>query len=151
LTFDRLASILASQRKHSVQTFEAFSVKFPSEAIARWGIVLLLGVQLYLLIHLASVKMGKKEEPQVAWIPLYLDVLPQAVFVLTISLLPVFTTCAVSRFGTISANHLWNIILLSAAISASSVLGWKTVQTFARRFTGPVPAALLRTRLFGRP
>jgi hypothetical protein len=150
LTFDKLTSILASQRKHSVQTFEAFSVKFPSEAIARWGVVLLLGIQLYLLIHLASIRMADNEEFQVAWIPLYGTVLPQTVFIVTVSLLPAFTAYEVTRLGTISGSRLWDTLLLIAAVLASALLGWKTAQVFARSFPGPVPAALLRSRLLGR-
>jgi hypothetical protein len=151
LTFDKLSSILASQRKHSVQTFEAFSVKFPSEAIARWGVVLLLGIQLYLLIHLQSLKLEPAEDLQIAWIPLYAAVLPQIVFVFSVLLLPVFTCYSVSRLGTIAGSAFWNGFLFILAIVASILLGTKTIQVFAMRFRGPVPAWLLRTRLFGKP
>jgi hypothetical protein len=150
LTFDKLTSILASQRKHSVQTFEAFSVKFPSEAIARWGTVLLVGIQLYLLIHIASIQIDEEEESQVAWIPLYRTVLPQMVFLMTVSLLPVFTVYEVSRLGTMSGSRFWDIVAFVAAVAMSTALGWKTAQVFAQRFRGPVPAMLIRIRMFGK-
>jgi hypothetical protein len=150
LTFDKLTSILASQRKHSAQTFEAFSVKFPSEAIARWGIVLLVGIQLYLLIHISSIQMDEDEESQVAWIPLYRTVLPQMVFLITVSLLPVFTVYEVSRLGTMSGSRFWDTVAFVLAVAVSTALGWKTAQVFARRFRGPVPAMLIRMRMFGK-
>jgi hypothetical protein len=147
LTFDKLASILAAQRKHSVQTFEAFSVKFPSEAIARWGIVLLLSIQFYFMMHMAAVQLGRSDDAAVAWLPLYKTVLPQLVFLVTVVTLPAVTVFAVGHTGTISGDAPRDRWLLLAAISLSLFIGWRTVGIFVEQFTGPLPEFLRRFRV----
>jgi hypothetical protein len=149
LTFDKLTAILAAQRKHSDQTFEAFSVKFPSEAIARWGLVLLLGVQLYFLIHMASVEVRPHAEIAVAWIPQYPSLLAQIVFVLSIAVLPPVTTGIIGRVGSITGRRSIDRPLVVLAVCCSAYLAWQTLKLFSKRFSGPLPAKLGRIQLRG--
>ena len=150
LTFDKLSTILAAQRKRSDQTFEAFSVKFPSDAVARWGLILLLGVQLYFLIHMESVQIRPDSEISVAWIPLYPNGLAQTVFVLTVAVLPPVTTAIIGHVGSITGRRSIDTAAVTIAILSSVLLAFLTLRVFARRFPGAVTARMLRIKVGGR-
>src|SRR5882672_415496 len=149
LTFDKLSLILAAQRKHSDQTFEAFSVKFPSEAVARWGLVLLLGVQLYFLIHMASVQIRPDAEISIAWIPLYPNSLAQSVFVLTVAVLPPGTTGIIGHVGSITGHKGVDAAAVIVAILLSLLLAFQTLRVFAHHFSGPIAQKMVRMQIKG--
>lgn len=147
LTFDKLSTILAAQRKRSDQTFEAFSVKFPSDAVARWGLVLLLGVQLYFLIHMESVQIHPDSEISVAWIPLYPHGLAQTVFVLTVAVLPPATTAIVGHVGSITGRRGIDTAAIACAVLLSVLLAYLTLRVFAHRFPGTIAEKMLRVKV----
>jgi hypothetical protein len=149
LTFDKLKTILSAQRKHSDQTFEAFSVKFPSDAVARWGLILLLGIQLYFLIHMSAPQLQVDTEVSVAWIPLYSNIFSQAVFVFTIAVLPPVTAGIVGHVGSITGQKNIDIVVVVLAVSSSMLLAWLTLRSFAQRFSGPLVMKMAKMRLFG--
>ena len=120
-------------------------MKFPSEAIARWGTVLLLGIQLYFLIHVTATTIPQEAQARVAWIPLYESTLPQMIFVITVLVLAPVTSYAVSRIGAGSGERFWDATLMATSVVISISLGLKTVQEFGEHFRGPVPRALMRT------
>jgi hypothetical protein len=150
LTFDKLSAILAAQRKHSDQTFEAFSVKFPSEAVARWGLILLLGVQLYLLIHMASVPIRPDTEISVAWIPLYPNKLAQSVFMLTVAVLPPLTAGIIGHVGSITGRRNIDTAATTVAVLLSLVLAFQTLKVFARGFPGVISQKMSKLQVRGR-
>lgn len=150
LTFDKLSAILAAQRKHSDQTFEAFSVKFPSEAVARWGLILLLGVQLYFLIHMASTRIQPDTDIGVAWIPLYPTKLAQTVFLLTVAVLPPLTTGIIGHVGSITGRRSVDAAAVIASTLLSLFLAFETLKVFAHGFPGPIAQRLSTMQLMGR-
>ena len=150
LSFDKLSAILAAQRKRSDQTFEAFSVKFPSDAVARWGLILILSVQLYFLIHMSSVRVRPDSEVSVAWIALYPDKLPQTVFVLTVAALPPLTTAIIGHVGSITGLKNVDTTAAIIAVLISLLLAFQTLKVFACNFPGRITQKLATMHLMGR-
>jgi len=75
-----IEKIIRSEMGRSKEAFEAFGVKFPVEMTARWGILLLLGIQIYFWLHLAEYRRRKIENPPVAWIGSYSSTFARVVF-----------------------------------------------------------------------
>lgn len=46
-----LRSVLELQEKNSAEVFEAFGQKFPVNSAARWGVLTIVSVQFYFLLH----------------------------------------------------------------------------------------------------
>jgi hypothetical protein len=74
-------------------SFEALGIKFPSETTLHWGPVLIIGIQLYLWLHLRRLKDLRHLGPVplgVAWIGAYTTWFARCVFVFSAFLLPFF-------------------------------------------------------------
>jgi hypothetical protein len=54
LDFYHLKKILRVQQTNSKEVFTAFGVTFPSETTTRWGMLIILAIQLYFWLHLAE-------------------------------------------------------------------------------------------------
>jgi hypothetical protein len=129
-SFEALASSLADEAaKPRTDSFEIFGVKFPVESASRWGIVLILGIQLYLWIHLYEVSPRLKEgDPgwDVAWIGVYQSVPAKILFFASTALLPLITITALGYHAfvalgshatrTVSAS-VWAIYLSAVVVS----------------------------------
>ena len=80
------------EREEAVRDrLELFGVKFPSEVVGRWGVIVLLAVQLYFLMHLQEFALCL--EPGDAawnypWIGTYPASLAKVVFVTSATILP---------------------------------------------------------------
>ena len=112
--------------------------------------ILLLGVQLYFLIHMESVQIRPDSEVSVAWIPLYPNGLAQTVFVLTVAVLPPVTTAIIGHVGSITGRRSIDTAAVTIAILLSVLLAFLTLRVFARRFPGAVTARMLRIKVGGR-
>jgi hypothetical protein len=131
-SFEFIASHLADEAgKPKADSFEVFGVKFPIESAMRWGIVLILGIQLYLWIHLFELSPKlKKGDPgwDVAWIGVYQSFPAKAVFFVSTAFLPVLTIAILGRHAFQSVGHqdvhksagVW--LIYSSAVLASLTL-----------------------------
>lgn len=61
-----LAAQLTDEALKSTEAFEAFGFKFKGEQVTRWGIILLIGVQLYLVMYLKQLS-GKLKPDDPGW------------------------------------------------------------------------------------
>jgi hypothetical protein len=89
LDFGTLKQILHVQANNSKEVFEAFGVKFPIETASRWGLILILGIQVYMWLHIAEYRRRKFNQSDIAWIGSYTQAGPRMLFYLTAVLLPV--------------------------------------------------------------
>lgn len=111
------------QARAGGNSFEAFGVKFPAEATTRWGILIILSVQMYLWIHLHELKQKlQPDDPgwEVAFIGMYSSWPSQIVYFITSYLLPVFAIIALGVKGIhIGENRavIANLITLGTAVS----------------------------------
>jgi len=89
LKFEDLTKILKTQQETSRESFEAFGVKFPKETTTRWGVLVILGLQFYLWLHMAEYRKRPYQESDVAWVGVYEGFIARLTFGLTALLLPV--------------------------------------------------------------
>jgi hypothetical protein len=71
LDFQHLQKILHLQENTSKEGLEVFGVKIPTESTTRWGIILIIAIQLYLWLHLREYRHRGIMAPPVAWIGSY--------------------------------------------------------------------------------
>lgn len=117
--------ILAAEMKREGDALEAMGLKIPAELAVRFGILLVLGVQLYMWIHLHE--FGNRAERdagfEVAWIGVYFSRSAQVVFLTSVLVLPWVTVVVLSYRGIrlISDNEwiAWPIVLLGNIVSLS--------------------------------
>lgn len=91
LELDDIEKFVSTEAAKGSEVFEAFGMKFPAGQITFWGIIVLLGVQLYFFVYLKQL-VGKLSlaDPgwDVPWIGMDTSVLAQLIFFLTVFLLP---------------------------------------------------------------
>ena len=124
-SFQQIASRLAEEAaRPKAESFEIFGVKFPVEAASRWGIVLIVGIQLYLWIHLYELSPKLKEgDPgwDVAWIGVYQSLPAKALFLASTALLPLITIVTLGNHALQNASRfVWFVYV--AAVMASLTL-----------------------------
>lgn len=155
--FVTLGPEIRSESNKGDEAFDAFGVKFPTEQITRWGIILLIGVQLYFLMYLRrfSNKL-KSEDPawDVPWMAMDQSRLARILLFVSVLCLPIYAACLVavkaiqdfprepipyvihSIFVTANLWHLrhfWSVIVFLVSVSLS-VQCWR----YRPRLTEPV-------------
>jgi hypothetical protein len=106
------------------ETLEIFSVKVPVARLNSWGILILLAVQLYLLIHLGSFTAvwgpyaARHGAPYFSWVGLYRGRVARLVTTASICALPAAVV------ATLSWRELW-------VREAASGLRWAAVAVAA--------------------
>jgi hypothetical protein len=91
---DVLSRQLYQEASKSSDAFEAFGIKFPSDQITRWGILLLVSVQLYFLAYLVHFSANvKPDDPgwDTPWIATSQTWLARSLSLMTVWLLPAAT------------------------------------------------------------
>jgi hypothetical protein len=91
LGFDTLDKILEAEESRTGDSFEAVGIKFPAGGVTGWGIIMVVGIQLYFFVHLHELKerLGSEDEGWgVAWIGVYKSRLAIAVYFVSCALLP---------------------------------------------------------------
>ena len=86
------------------ESFEAFGIKMPADTVIRFGILLILAVQLYFAIHLSELSTRlRADDPgwEVAWIGVYQHKLAKSVYFVSVLLLPVGAVVALGVRGLI--------------------------------------------------
>jgi len=127
IRIDHFDPILKAEQSRAGESFEAFGIKFPAASTTRWGILVILAVQLYFWIHLHE--LGRKLKPddpgwEVAFIGMYNSRPSQAIFAISAYVLPV---CAVAGLGVrglfIGSFHWPYWLLLVMGVGGSITLG----------------------------
>lgn len=90
--FARLASEVHAEVSRGDETFDAFGIKFPSEQVTDWGIIVLLAVQAYFVIYLGGL-FGKlkSDDPgwDVPWMAMIRSYLARTILFISVVILPV--------------------------------------------------------------
>jgi hypothetical protein len=89
---DTLAHQIFAEASKSAEAFEALGIKFPAEQVTRWGMVILISVQLYLFMYLR--RLSNKLRPDDAgwdapWIAMDPSLMARLILFITIVLLPI--------------------------------------------------------------
>jgi hypothetical protein len=99
-SLDTVKRILETKRNETGDNFEFSGVKIPTEIVMRFGILLVLGVQIYFLAHL--IELSKRLQPsdegwEVAWIGVYNHGLARFIYFCTIAVLPAASILALGN------------------------------------------------------
>ena len=140
ISLDAGESVLAGEEKRAGGSFEVVGVKFPAEAVTRWGIVVIIAIQIYLWIHLQELSPRlRRSDPgwDVAWIGVYTSKHARiAMFVLT-CLLPSAAVLGVGIRGLYVSSFAkanWVLLIVgTAATSALGILAWKRLPRMNER------------------
>lgn len=139
LDFDHLKNVLRLQEKNSQDTFQAFGVRFPIETTSRWGLLILLAIQLYFWMHLAQFRSRGFSKSDVAWIGCYSEWLPRILFLLTAVVVPVGVVIFLLFFQRETPFH--NRVLSDLALALTAILAGLSGYEH-KRFS---PAAISKT------
>ena len=115
--------------------FEVFAIKFPVESASLWGIVLVVGVQLYLWIHLHELSPKLQEGDagwDVAWVGVYRSLPARLLYLSSTALLPMVTIILLGERAAKSADN-WHRVFYTAALLSSSVLSFMIIKWVPRR------------------
>jgi hypothetical protein len=99
------------------ESLEIFGLKFPVETASRWGIVLILGIQLYFWVHLYELSPKLKEgDPgwNVAWIGVYQSLPATILFLCSTALLPTLTIVTLGNHALKDAGRVvWGVYVVA--------------------------------------
>jgi len=131
INIETCEQVLASEEKRGGESFEALGIRFPAENTTRWGILVIIGIQIYFWIHLRELKPKlRRNDPgwDVAWIGVYTSNYAKvAMFVLT-CLLPLAAALALGIRGlqvSSFAKTNWALLVFgSAATLTLGILAW---------------------------
>jgi hypothetical protein len=90
LPLDSVETLLDDLEKRT-EEFQAFGIKFPAEQTTRWGILVLIAVQLYFWIHLGEfVPRFSPADPgsEVAWVGVYRSTIAKVAVLASVVILP---------------------------------------------------------------
>lgn len=129
LPIKKIKMILSKDMERSFDSIDLFGVKVPYEIIKRFGIIILLGTQIFFLIYLFSlIKIwDEKVETNIPWLVLHTDIYSKIVYVTSTILYPLIATCTIyvlnfssmlMRFSSIFWNSTLTLleVLISIAI-----------------------------------
>jgi len=91
-SLNNLQDHFKSELKRTGDQFEIFGVSIPASALSLWGIIILIGIQLYFFLHLHTFisRIGVNDPGMlVPWLGIYDNYFARTIFVLSVSLLPV--------------------------------------------------------------
>jgi hypothetical protein len=129
---DTLKGILENKQKEIPETFDAAGIKIPADVVMQFGILLVLGVQIYFLAHLAE--LSRRLRPidpgwDVAWIGVYTHKIARVVYFCTICVLPVICIVALGKRGLDQSSYdAWSWVILFVGIVPNvllAILIWK--------------------------
>lgn len=92
LNLKDVRAILDKQLKENIQTIELMGIKLPTTAISLWGIIALIMMQLYFLLHLKEfVRIVDKSKSNfdLPWIGLYNNKLSRFLIFISVIILPI--------------------------------------------------------------
>jgi len=123
LDFGHLKAVLELQAANSKDTLEAFGIKFPRGLTTRWGVLLILGIQLYLWIHLAECRKRAFQSSDIAWIGSYKSAIARWIFAGTALLAPVGVIAFLCFYKTgLLVKPMPNAFLSSVTLAVAIML-----------------------------
>src|SRR5262249_32278946 len=97
--FATLAPEIHSEANKGDEAFDVFGIKFPSEQVTRWGIIVLIGVQLYFLMYLMRLSNKLRgDDPgwDVPWMAMDPSWLARTLLFVSVLCLPIFAAFLVA-------------------------------------------------------
>lgn len=136
--------ILYGEAKRSGDAFEAAGLKIPADVAVRCGVLLVLAVQLYMLIHLREFGTRPEREAgfDVAWIGVYTSGPARIMMLISLLILPACTVVLLSIRGLAMTEHkrvAWSALIASNA--ASLVLSYLILGVLPQPPTPASPTA----------
>lgn len=118
---------IENQMKIRTESISVLGLNIPSELLLNWGMVVVVTLQLYLLMHLKSYCKLLSSTPtyEVAWIGYYTDALSKTIFIVTALMLPVISVLILVKQLIRNSYFTYTVpalalILVSALISYST-------------------------------
>ena len=139
--FNKLDVALKDLQNRTGESFEAFGIKIPAEATARWGILVILAVQLYLWLHLFELKQKlQPDDPgwEVAFIGMYSSLPSRVVYFVSSCLLPVAAIVALGMKGLHAGDSralIVNLLILGTIVSGPFI---RDLEIFATPLRPPL-------------
>jgi hypothetical protein len=134
LPLDSFDPILESEQQRSGESFEALGVKFPADETTRWGIVVVIAVQLYIWIILRqrSAPLAPGDAAfEVAWLGLFSSAIARVTCLISIALLPalVVADLAIRAVELGHVSSLYRVLLVVSALLSAimAALCWKNL------------------------
>ena len=117
---EQVGKILRNLRERTGKEVEVSGLKVPLEVITRWGLVLIVGIQLYFWLDLRNflrrtVSPGTLDVP---WLGLYRDGISRFIFWTSSVMLPIATVCLLMIKGVLGVEG-WSHRLFFGALSGS--------------------------------
>jgi hypothetical protein len=140
--FEFLRRSLKVEAERSEESFEAFGLKMPTPTTAAWGVLVLIGVQLYFLAHFKELSRRLHPDDEgwrVAWIGIYSGAFSRSLFAISALALPsvsaiVIVSISFARFAESGMRFLLVIFAIF-----SSVLAVVTGRAWRRLLIGSHP------------
>lgn len=131
---DKLDGILKDlQNRTGGESFQVFGVKIPASATTRWGVMVVLSVQLYFWMHLRELRRRLRPQDEgwnVAFIGMYPSLPARIVYYATSCVLPVLGIVALCVKGILVGENralVINVFMLGTIASlALAVAIWKS-------------------------
>ena len=107
---DTLSHQIFEESSKGAESFEVFGVKFPAEQVTWWGIILLIGIQLYFVMYLRRLSDNiNPDDPgwDVPWMAMDSSLLARAMLWVSMVALPTTAAVLVMRQATRQAYFAW--------------------------------------------
>jgi len=108
LELEDAVKFISTEAAKGSEVFEAFGMKFPTGQITLWGIVILLGVQLYFYMYLSQLsgKLAQNDTGwDVPWLGMNTSFIAQTVFFLTVIIFPCFAIGLLGGHSILQTNE----------------------------------------------
>lgn len=118
-TFQAAQEHIENQIKIRTESISVVGLKIPSELLLSWGVVIIITLQLYLLMHLKFYckLLSINQNYEVAWIGYYTDLLSKTIFITTVLVIPVITVIVLVSRVTRDPSFQYSKYLLPALLS----------------------------------
>lgn len=128
LKIEDIEKIIHKQMKKAGGNFEILGVKFPRSALSIYGLIIIISIQVYFMLHFKTFYLRTDVHDtswSYPWIALYTDIWSRVLFLISILILPIFTVYILSKtsYSVLVNNHkdLVNYLnVLPSTISISS-------------------------------
>jgi hypothetical protein len=130
---EQIGRVLRNLRERTGKEVEVSGLKLPLEVITRWGLVIIVGIQLYFWIDLRSFagRPVTALELEFPWLGFYQDRISRIVFLMSAVLLPVATVSLLVIKGVLGVEG-WQHRLVFGTLS--SLMGLLSVFLSALTF-----------------
>jgi transposase-like protein len=130
---------LIDEASLTVDSFEALGVKFPADQVTRWGVALIIGIQLYLFLCFRGFQglLGPQGMWKTAWMGLDRSAIARVILFATVVVLPIATVALLTKLAIAQAlvAELHEERLALARISrdsCSATITWHTATAAMR-------------------